>query len=50
LLPPVAVFSVADRAVTAQQQTFIVCLIVILFSYPGRVLGLDALRESKAGR
>jgi hypothetical protein len=33
-----------------QQQTFIVCLIAFLLSDPGRVLGLDALRESKAGR
>jgi uncharacterized membrane protein YphA (DoxX/SURF4 family) len=37
-------------AVLAQQQTFIVCLIVIVLADPGRVLGIDALRRGKAGR
>jgi thiosulfate dehydrogenase [quinone] large subunit len=30
-------------AVVAQQQTFMVCLLVILLSNPGRILGLDGL-------
>jgi uncharacterized membrane protein YphA (DoxX/SURF4 family) len=37
-------------AVLAQQQTFIVCLIVIVLAAPGRVLGIDAFRRGKAGR
>jgi NADH dehydrogenase len=37
-------------AVLAQQQTFIVCLIVIVLADPGRVLGIDAFRKGKAGR
>jgi uncharacterized membrane protein YphA (DoxX/SURF4 family) len=31
-------------AVIGQQQTFIVCLVVILLANPGRTLGLDGLR------
>jgi hypothetical protein len=30
-------------AVIAQQQTFVVCLVVFLLSNPGRALGLDGL-------
>jgi uncharacterized membrane protein YphA (DoxX/SURF4 family) len=36
-------------AVAAHQQTFLVCLIVILLSNAGRVLGLDGLRKSQTG-
>lgn len=34
----------------AQQQTFIVCLVVIVLSNPGRTLGLDGLLFSARGR
>ena len=37
-------------ATLAQQQTFIVCLIIIILSNPGRTLGLDGLLFSARGR
>ena len=37
-------------AAMAQQQTFIVCLIVFLLANPGRAIGVDALLSARRGK
>jgi uncharacterized membrane protein YphA (DoxX/SURF4 family) len=44
-----AIGSVRGGATLAQQQTFIVALIIIILSNPGRTLGLDGLLMGKGG-